>query len=223
MYWTEDQLANVSTWFYMLVNWRRRVRPSASWLNTIWKGSQTVKQWISNLNPATQPPTSSNLSQSQTYNQTTPSPNKAPPHCRQCHHPVRGHKRLNNAQVKCYFCENGTCTVSDDISSSNCPCSWHTANQHESNQSTCNNQSASLPTPDSQTTLRINVTIAQHLDVTEWLLPSYICQSSIGGRPSGSNTCTVIAVLAALDFLEGTLQIPMQLQARPQHYYTYVY
>lgn len=94
---------------------------------------------ISNLNPATQPLTSSNLSQSQTYNQTTPSPNEAPPHCRQCHHPVRGHKRLNNAQVKCYFCENGTCTVSDDISSSNRPCSWHTANQHESNQSTCNN------------------------------------------------------------------------------------
>ena len=116
---------------------------------------------ISNLNPATQPLTSSNLSQSQTYNQTTPSPNKAPPHCRQCHHPVRGHKRLNNAQVECYFCENGTCTVSDDISSSNCPCSWHTANQHESNQSTCNNQSASLPTPDSQTTLCINVIIAQ--------------------------------------------------------------
>ena len=87
---------------------------------------------ISNLNPATQPLTSSNLSQSQTYNQTTPSPNKAPPHCRQCHHPVHGHKRLNNAQVKCYFCENCTCTVSDEISSSNCPCSWHTANQHES-------------------------------------------------------------------------------------------
>ena len=97
-------------------------------------------------------------------------------------------------------------------SSSNCPCSWHTANQHESYQSTCNNQSASLPTPDSLTTLCRNVTIAQHLDVTEWLLPSYICQSSIGGRPSGSNTCTVIAVLAALDYLEGTLQIPMQLQ-----------
>ena len=49
------------------------------------------------------------------------------------------------------------------------------ANQHESNLSTCNNHSASLPTPHSQTTLCINVTIAQHLDVIEWLLPSYIC------------------------------------------------
>ena len=171
MYWTEDQLANVSTWFYMLVNWRRRVRPSASWLNTIWKGSQTVKQWISNLNPATQPPTSSNLSQSQTYNQTTPSPNKAPPHCRQCHHPVRGHERLNNAQVKCYFCENGICTVNDDISCSNCPCSLHTANQHEGTQSTPNNQSTLLPRPDSQTTIPINFTIAQHLDVTSGYCP----------------------------------------------------
>lgn len=36
--------------------------------------------------------------------------------------------------------------------------------------------------------------------------------SSIGGRPSGGNACTVIAALAALDFLAGTLQIPIQLQ-----------
>ncbi|XP_022798308.1 uncharacterized protein LOC111336470 [Stylophora pistillata] len=34
----------------------------------------------------------------------------------------------------------------------------------------------------------------------------------LGGRPSGSNACTVISVLAALHFLEGTLQIPKQLQ-----------
>ena len=36
--------------------------------------------------------------------------------------------------------------------------------------------------------------------------------SSIGGRPSGGNASTVIAALAALDFLAGTLQIPIQLQ-----------
>ena len=45
----------------------------------------------------------------------------------------------------------------------------------------------------------------------KWLLPLNICQSSIGGRPSGSNAYIAIAVLVALDFLEGTLQIPMQL------------
>ncbi|PFX26709.1 hypothetical protein AWC38_SpisGene8656 [Stylophora pistillata] len=154
----------------------------------------------------------SHYSQSQTYNQPKPSPKKAPPYSRRCHHPVRGHKRKNNVQVKCHFCENGICTVSDNVSCSNCLCLWHTANLNESIQSTCDNQSAPLPRPDSQTTLRINVTVAKHLDVTEWLLPSYICQSSLGGRPSGSNACTVISVLAALHFLEGTLQIPKQLQ-----------
>ena len=168
---------------------------------------------LANLNPAAQPLTSSNLSQSQIHNKSAPLPNKAPPHCRKCHHPVRGHKRYNNnAQVKCNFCENGICTVSADISCLNCPCLWHTANQAGSSQSTCNNQSASSPRPDSQTTLRITVTSTQHLDVTGWLLPSYICQSSIGGGLSGSNACTVIAVLTALNFLEGTLQIPKHLQ-----------
>ena len=52
----------------------------------------------------------------------------------------------------------------------------------------------------------------KHLDLTKRLLPLYICQCSIAGRPSGSNACTLIAVHAALDFLEGTLQIPTQLQ-----------
>lgn len=27
---------------------------------------------------------------------SSPSPNKAPPHCRKCYHPVRGHRRLSN-------------------------------------------------------------------------------------------------------------------------------
>ena len=40
-------------------------------------------------------------------------------------------------------------TVSDDIGCSNCPCSWHTANQHERTHRTGKNQSASLPRPDS--------------------------------------------------------------------------
>ena len=144
---------------------------------------------LANLNPAAQPLTSSNqLSQSQIHNESTPSPNKAPPHCRKCKHPVRGHKRNNNnAHVKCNFCENGICTVSADIRSSNCPCSWHTANWPGNSQSTCNNQTAPSPRPDSRTTLRKTVMSTQHLDVTEWLLPSYICQSSIGGGLSGSN------------------------------------
>ena len=39
-----------------------------------------------------------------------------------------------------------------------------------------------------------------------------ICQSFIGGRPNSSNACNVIAILAAFNFLKGTLQIPKLLQ-----------
>ena len=35
LYWIEDQLADVSTRFYMSASWRRQVGPSASWLDTI--------------------------------------------------------------------------------------------------------------------------------------------------------------------------------------------
>ena len=34
LYWIDDQLADVSTRFYMSASWRRRVGPSASWLVT---------------------------------------------------------------------------------------------------------------------------------------------------------------------------------------------
>ncbi|KAJ7370636.1 hypothetical protein OS493_031051 [Desmophyllum pertusum] len=67
------------------------------------------------------------------------------------------------------------------------------------------------PQPATETQ-RIPVTVNQHLDVTEWLLPSYICQSTIGGGQTGSNACTVIALLTGLNFLQSTLSIPNQLQ-----------
>ena len=161
---------------------------------------------LDNLNPATQPFTNSN--QTPVNSTSAASPNKAPPHCRKCHHPVRGHKRLNNRPlVKCNFCENSICSASTDTSFSKCPCSWHTS--HQANQGTCNSQSATSQRP---ATVNISVTKKLHLDVTEWLMPSYICQSSVGGGLSGSNACTVIAVLTGLHFLEETLPIPKQLQ-----------
>lgn len=54
----------------------------------------------------------------------------------------------------------------------------------------------------------IAVQESNFIDVTEWVLPCNICQSS--GRPQGSNACTVIAVTSALHFLNGTLTIPKQ-------------
>ena len=50
------------------------------------------------------------------------------------------------------------------------------------------------------------------MDVTEWLLPSSICQSTIGGRLDGRNARTVIAMLTASHFLEYTISIPQQPQ-----------
>ena len=35
LYWIEDQLADVSTRFYMSASWRWRVEPSATWLDNL--------------------------------------------------------------------------------------------------------------------------------------------------------------------------------------------
>ncbi|KAK2551336.1 hypothetical protein P5673_027730 [Acropora cervicornis] len=83
---------------------------------------------------------------------------------------------------------------------SSCTCSWH------------RNQNKAQSVTQAASTQQINVIRNQHMDVTEWLLPSYICQSTIGGRLNGSNACTVIAMLTASHFLENTISIPQQLQ-----------
>ena len=58
----------------------------------------------------------------------------------------------------------------------------------------------------------VTVIVNQHNDVTEWLLPNYLSQSTIGGRMTGSNACTVIALLTGRHFLEGALAIPKELK-----------
>ena len=50
------------------------------------------------------------------------------------------------------------------------------------------------------------------MDVTQWLLPPNISQSTIAGSLTGSNACIVIAMLIACHFLEGKIFIPQQLQ-----------
>ena len=57
----------------------------------------------------------------------------------------------------------------------------------------------------------VTVIANQHNDVTEWL-PNYLSQSTIGGRMTGSNACTVIALLTGRHFLEGALAIPKELK-----------
>ena len=59
--------------------------------------------------------------------------------------------------------------------------------------------------------MTVTINERRHTNVIEWLLPSFLCQSRLGGRQCGSNACTVISVFGAVQFLEGTLKIPNQL------------
>ena len=47
LYWIEDQLADVSTRFYMSASWRWRVEPSATWLDTL---QEEGRVWSGGLN-----------------------------------------------------------------------------------------------------------------------------------------------------------------------------
>ena len=116
---------------------------------------------------------------------------RTPPHCKTCGHAVRGHKR-GNFQTKCSFCPNAICASHNN---SRCTCDWHLRH-----------------TPFTQ---------RQSGNITEWVLPNHISQSTIGGRVGGSNACTVISLLTGLDILNGTLLIPTQQSDLPDTIATY--
>ena len=164
---------------------------------------------LANLSQPPQPCLASNAnqrpSQNTSCNSTAPT---APPHCSKCHHP--GHKRENNSVMKCNFCPSNTCTSSGI--STQCSCQWH--QQHQ--QQTTNQDQPVLPVTAAKAPVQqvqsVTVIANQHHDVTEWLLPNYLSQSTIGGRMSGSNACTVIALLTGFHFLEGALAIPKELK-----------
>ena len=120
--------------------------------------------------------------------------------CQECHHPTRGHSRSNNSLVKCPDCPQNLCTENSDSGFSRGTCLWH------------RNQNQEQSVTQAASTQQINFITNQHMDVTEWLLPSCICQSTTGGIPVGSNACTVIAMLTASHFLENTISIPQQLR-----------
>ena len=136
---------------------------------------------IAGLNPTSQPlPISSHNEILTRPSNTSETTTKLPPHCRKCRYPVRGHKRSNSSQVKCDFCPKNVCTVNSGNSFSRCNCAWHRENHTEHN------------TPQAPT-YQITGTTNQHEDVTEWLLPPNISQSTIAGSLTGSNACTVIS------------------------------
>jgi hypothetical protein len=48
--------------------------------------------------------------------------------------------------------------------------------------------------------------------ITEWLLPTNICQTRICGRTLASNACTIIAALCCRSFLKRELEIPLDAE-----------
>ena len=48
--------------------------------------------------------------------------------------------------------------------------------------------------------------------ITEWLLPTNICQTRISGKTLASNACTIIAALCCRSFLRGELKIPSDVE-----------
>ena len=171
---------------------------------------------LSNLSPPPQPCIASRvnqrLSQNTSCNSTAP---RALPHCSKCHHPVRGHKRENNSVTTCNFCPSNTCTSSSI--STQCSCHRHQQHQRQqANQQPTNQHQPVLPVTAAKAPIQqvqfVTVIANQNNDVTEWLLPNYLSQSTIGGRMTGSNACTVIALLTGRHFLEGALAIPKELK-----------
>ena len=113
---------------------------------------------MASQDPTSQPLITCNYS----YNTTTSeSSSKAPPHCRKCDHPTRGHSRSNNSQVKYPHCPQNLCTENSDSGFSRCTRTWH------------RNQNQAQSVTQAASTQQINVIRNQHMDVTEWLLPSY--------------------------------------------------
>ena len=118
--------------------------------------------------------------------------------------------------TKCNFCPSNTCTSSSI--STNCSCHWHQQHQgQQANQQQQTNQHQPvLPVTPAKAPVQqvqsVTVIANQHNDVTEWLLPNHLSQSTIGGRMTGSNACTVMALLTGRHSLEGALAIPKELK-----------
>ena len=116
---------------------------------------------ISSLEPPPHPRVITNGYQPPSQS-TSNSTSRAPPHCTECHHPVRGHKRSRNtSNISCNFCPDTTCISTP--SSSSCTCDWHRTNKINNRK-----QQASQPAPQSN---YLTVIGNHYLDVSEWVLP----------------------------------------------------
>ena len=148
------------------------------------------------LSLSVEKPTASNTSSTITEGNITTNQHisgRKPRHCSTCKHIIfqvhstcrgqNGDKVVNCSKCPSQICCRGGGGVT-------CSCSWclHDTPSHHVNT-----------TPISSSTVGPRVVVETHrADVTEWLLS--VCQSNVAGQ-SGSNACTVIAVLVAVSFL----------------------
>ena len=119
-------------------------------------------------------------------------PPKKSPHCSACHHTRAVHGK-GSVNAKCAMCPNNICSAAGR--QKQCICQWHISQTN----------STETVVPYSVVTFTI---VDNHLN--EYLLS--FCQSNINNQLLGSNACTIIAVLAAINFLSETAWFSQHMQ-----------
>ena len=114
---------------------------------------------------------------------TNVQPPKRSPHFSTCHHTRNGHGK-GTSNAKCTMCPDNICSASGR--SKPCICHWHISQQNSM-----------------ETIIPYSVVKFTNVNyVNEYLLS--FCQSNMDSQSLGSNACTIIAVLVAINFLSDT-------------------
>ena len=159
---------------------------------------------------------------------TTTSAVRKGPHCKECQHSTKGHSKQGDTKI-CQQCPDSKCSRTRRATP--CSCDWHTAESEinftqisasppainatgpqqstVTSQSTTNAPQASQPNQSVQPPATQIARVTQHQPM-EFLLPSTINQTTIGGH-NGSNACTVISALLVKMHLEGSLPARLRL------------
>ena len=117
-----------------------------------------------------------------------------PPHCPLCGHKGHGcHKETSitgERVINCSNCPNQICCQGGG--GALCLCSWCSPRNFSSSSTSLGAKGTLHTAPCTP-----HVVFQNQRDVTEWILP--VCQSNVAGQ-SGSNACTITAVLSAINF-----------------------
>ena len=138
-----------------------------------------------------------------------PASRRRPRHCSTCHHNLHGHQH-QTSEMPCSYCPDLICCRGGG--GVICSCQWCV--QHSAYSSGISSSSLSSEETRHQPTGPTVVSQNQRGDVTEWVVS--VSQSSVAGQ-SGSNACTIIAVLIAVNFLLPTgWVLPCSRRGLPQ-------